>query len=159
MRFGRERIDKSQKLGLEPCFAIENYLDYQGETFSTKYDPNSLLYLSKVCFIFNRKVKKISNFYFIFSKAMDLFDISDGYLDLNEALSNIKCPVMIMGAQTDILFPVKQQRDLANWLKKSGNSAITYFEMDSLYGSNSFFLINLKNNLNYDFLKGMIHFC
>ena len=90
---------------------------------------------------------------------MDLFDISDGYLDLNEALSNIKCPVMIMGAQTDILFPVKQQRDLANWLKKSGNSAITYFEMDSLYGSNSFFLINLKNNLNYDFLKGMIHFC
>ena len=65
---------------------------------------------------------------------MDLFDISDGYSSLNEAFSNIKCPIMIMGAQTDILFPVRQQRDLANWLKKSGNNAVTYFEMDSLYG-------------------------
>jgi len=65
---------------------------------------------------------------------MDLFDISDGYSNLNEAFSNIKCPIMIMGAQTDILFPVRQQRDLANWLKKSGNNSVTYFEMDSLYG-------------------------
>jgi homoserine acetyltransferase len=69
---------------------------------------------------------------------MDLFDISEGYCSLNEAFSNIKCPIMIMGAQTDILFPVRQQRDLANWLKKSGNNSVTYFEMDSLYGFSIF---------------------
>ena len=75
---------------------------------------------------------------------MDLFDISEGYSSLNDALSHIKCPIMIMGAQTDILFPVKQQRDLSNWLKKSGNEAVTYFEMDSLYGHDTF-LLNLND--------------
>ena len=48
LRFGRRKIDDSNKLSLEPCYEIENYLDHQGEGFSTKYDPNSLLYLSKV---------------------------------------------------------------------------------------------------------------
>lgn len=75
---------------------------------------------------------------------MDLFDLSEGFADLKSALSNIKCPVMIMGAQTDILFPVKQQRDLANSLKESGNSSVTYFEMDSLYGHDTF-LLNLND--------------
>lgn len=70
----------------------------------------------------------------IFFKAMDLYDAADGFKDTTEALSNIKCPVMIMGSQTDILFPVTQQRELANALKESGNSSVTYFEMDSLYG-------------------------
>jgi homoserine acetyltransferase len=66
---------------------------------------------------------------------MDLFDVSEGYSSINEALSRIKCPTMIMGAQTDVLFPVKQQRELAQWIKEAGNNAVTYFEMDSLYGT------------------------
>jgi homoserine acetyltransferase len=48
LRFGRKKIEDIKKLSLEPCYEIEKYLDYQGEGFSTKYDPNSLLYLSKV---------------------------------------------------------------------------------------------------------------
>ena len=65
---------------------------------------------------------------------MDIYDVANGFKDTNDALSNIKCPTMIMGSQTDILFPVSQQRELANSLKKSGNDCVTYFEMDSLYG-------------------------
>ena len=48
LRFGRKKIYENKAINLNPCFEIENYLDYQGEVFSTKYDPNSLLYLSKV---------------------------------------------------------------------------------------------------------------
>lgn len=66
---------------------------------------------------------------------MDLFDIGEGYDSIQDALSIIKCPVLIMGAQTDILFPVKQQRELAKLLKESGNNSVSYFEMDSLYGT------------------------
>ncbi len=66
---------------------------------------------------------------------MDLFDLSEGHDTLVEAFSYIKCPVLIMGAQTDILFPVKQQRELSNILKESGNNSVSYFEMDSLYGN------------------------
>ena len=51
---------------------------------------------------------------------------------------------MIMGCQTDILFPVKQQRDLARWLKEAGNKSVTYFEMDSIYGHDTF-LLNLND--------------
>ena len=65
---------------------------------------------------------------------MDLFDIFEGYEKPTDAMSLIKCPVLIMGAQTDILFPVKQQRELAKILKESGNNSVSYFEMDSLYG-------------------------
>ena len=51
---------------------------------------------------------------------MDLFDLSEGFPNVLDALSNIRCPVLVMGAQTDLLFPVKQQRELANLLKESG---------------------------------------
>lgn len=49
-----------------------------------------------------------------------------------------------MGVQTDILFPVTKQRELAKGLKESGNNAVTYFELDSLYGHDTF-LLNLND--------------
>ena len=47
-RFGRQRIKASDEPSLCPYFMIENYLEYQGEQFCTRYDPNSLIYISKV---------------------------------------------------------------------------------------------------------------
>jgi homoserine O-acetyltransferase len=46
-RFGRKRISNDAP-SLCPTFVIESYLEHQGESFSTKFDPNSLLYISKV---------------------------------------------------------------------------------------------------------------
>ncbi|CAF0962808.1 unnamed protein product [Brachionus calyciflorus] len=122
-RFGRKKMSDTEPITLCPSFEIENYLNHQGETFSTKYDPNSLLYLSK---------------------AMDLFDLAEGCDSMVDALQHLKCPVLIMGSQTDILFPVKQQRDLSKWIKEAGNSQVSYFEMDSLYGHDTF-LLNLND--------------
>lgn len=123
IRFGRARMNENEPITLCPTFQIENYLNHQGEIFAHKYDPNSLLYMSK---------------------ALDLFDLSEGYADLQEALGNVKCPILVMGVQTDILFPVSKQRELARGLKESGNNAVTYFEMDSLYGHDTF-LLNLND--------------
>lgn len=47
-RFGRKLIDPAEPPSLCPSFEIEEYIMHQGETFSNKYDPNSLLYISKV---------------------------------------------------------------------------------------------------------------
>nr|XP_002127161.1 uncharacterized protein LOC100184437 [Ciona intestinalis] len=118
-RFGRLRLP-----GEEPSlchnFEIEQYIEYQGLQFATKYDPNSLLYISK---------------------AMDLFDINEFYEDEESSgLSRIKCPTLVMGVTTDLLFPVKQQRDLAQGLKRSGNSSVTYYELNSIYGHDTFLL-------------------
>ena len=55
-------------------------------------------------------------------QAMDLFDLSDAFDgDLNAALSRVTCPVMVIGVQTDILFPVWQQRKMAQALRDAGN--------------------------------------
>ena len=54
-------------------------------------------------------------------QAMDLFDMSDGYSSLLEGVSRVKCPVMIIGIQTDILIPCWQQKEIADLLKESGN--------------------------------------
>jgi homoserine O-acetyltransferase len=51
---------------------------------------------------------------------MDMFDIAEGYPSLKEGLARIRCPVMVIGVQTDILFPIWQQRQLADTLQKSG---------------------------------------
>ena len=45
-RFGLRRFN--DKVQLAPTFEIESYLQYQGLTFAKKYDPNSLLYISRV---------------------------------------------------------------------------------------------------------------
>ncbi|XP_061169662.1 uncharacterized protein LOC133179004 isoform X1 [Saccostrea echinata] len=118
-RFSRQRIDPNSPNTLCPTFTIESYLEYQGESFSTKYDPNSLLYISK---------------------AMDLFDMGEGYGSLKEGLSRVKCPVMVIGVQTDILFPIWQQRTLAQLLQESGNNGVTFYELNSLYGHDTFLL-------------------
>ena len=35
---------------------------------------------------------------------MDLFDIGEGYRSLDVSLSRVKCPVMVISVQTDILY-------------------------------------------------------
>lgn len=117
-RFGRDRISDDPP-SLCPTFLIESYLEHQGESFSTKYDPNSLLYMSK---------------------AMDMFDIGEGYDSLEEGLSRVKCPVMVIGVQTDVLFPIWQQRELAAILQQAGNPQVTFYELNSLFGHDTFLL-------------------
>jgi len=61
-RFGRGLVDEKATPSLCPNFLIESYLEHQGESFSTKYDPNSLLYISKVFLFFSI----INKMYFIY---------------------------------------------------------------------------------------------
>lgn len=118
-RFGRKRVDEAEEPSLCPHFMIENYLEHQGENFAYKIDPNTLLYISK---------------------AMDLFDLGETFGSLHAALARVTCPMMVIGVQTDILFPVWQQRELAQVLQESGNNAVTYYELNSLFGHDTFLL-------------------
>ena len=53
-----------------------------------------------------------------------------------QRLSSI--PTLILGAQSDILFPVEQQRELAECLRRNGNGHVRYYEIDSPHGHDSF---------------------
>lgn len=68
----------------------------------------------------------------------------DLQLDLRQGLSLIKAHTLVLGVQSDILFPFWQQKEIAYEIKKGGNTKVNYFELDSLYGHDTF-LIELNS--------------
>lgn len=64
---------------------------------------------------------------------------------LTRGLSRLSnTPTLIIGAQSDILFPIDQQRELAECLRMTGNQKVRYSELDSPTGHDSF-LIDVEN--------------
>jgi homoserine O-acetyltransferase len=116
-RFGRARTDENVIPRLDEDFEVERYLVHQGEKFCLQYDANSYLYISK---------------------AMDLFDLSDASRG-QPAIERITCPVLVIGASSDLLFPVWQQRELAAALRKHG-ATVTYVEIDAPFGHDTFLI-------------------
>lgn len=58
---------------------------------------------------------------------------------LARGLSSLKnTPTLILGVQSDILFPVEQQREMAECLRLNGNENVSYYEIDAPHGHDSF---------------------
>ncbi|EPQ30535.1 uncharacterized protein PFL1_02060 [Pseudozyma flocculosa PF-1] len=53
-------------------------------------------------------------------------------------------PTLVIGVQSDILFPVEQQREIAECLRLNGNDQVRYYEIDAPHGHDSF-LIDVAN--------------
>ena len=119
-RFGRQRTNQGMPT-LAADFEVESYLSYQGDKFCDVYDPNSYLYISK---------------------AMDLFDLGDGQESYEAGMARVRCPTLVIGVQSDILFPCWQQREVADVLRRSG-TRVTHVELDAPYGHDTF-LIDLE---------------
>jgi homoserine O-acetyltransferase len=116
-RFGRKRREGAPRL--DEDFQVESYLAYQGEKFCLQYDANSYLYISK---------------------AMDLFDLrpEEGTAD-GPTIDDVRSPALVVGVTSDFLFPVRQQRELAERLRKAGTD-VTYLEIDAPYGHDTFLI-------------------
>lgn len=99
-------------------FEVENYLHYQGQKLVQRFDANSYLYLTK---------------------AMDLFDISFGYPDYESALRRIRAKMLVMGIDSDILYPCHLQKELVQDLWRCGVTA-RYVELKSPYGHDAFLI-------------------
>jgi len=97
-------------------FDVEGYLYYQGDALARRFDANSYLYISR---------------------AMDLFDISEGYPSLEDALRRISSKALFVGIRSDFLFPSAQVRRLAEQVRSLGGDA-TYIELDSPHGHDAF---------------------
>jgi len=122
-RFGRSlQVDGERNLfNFHEQFAVESYLNYQGDKVTYRFDPNSYLYLSK---------------------AMDLHDLGRGYISFQAALKRIRCIAFLMGISTDILFYPQEVRGLAIEMRRCGVDA-RYHELKSPHGHDSF-LIEFK---------------
>ncbi|MEU1006902.1 homoserine O-acetyltransferase [Streptomyces sp. NPDC005890] len=120
-RFGRTRLSPERRKGQAPFgpeFEVESYLDFHAERFAQCFDPNSYLFLSR---------------------CMDEFDLGDSCGgDAHEALSRLGIQkALVMGTESDILFPVRQQLDIAEGLR-SGGADVEFLPVDSPAGHDAF---------------------
>jgi homoserine O-acetyltransferase len=118
-RFGRERIAEERQSGdsFALDFEIEAYLESHAKKFSGQFDANCYLYLSR---------------------AMDLFDLCEHGDCLSGALADIRARhALVIGVTTDFLFPIHQQRELAEALK-GGCESLDFRELPSIQGHDSF---------------------
>lgn len=60
--------------------------------------------------------------------------------DLVNGMKGITMPTLILGAQSDILFPVWQQKEIAECLRAAGNKRVTYYELDAMFGHDTFLI-------------------
>ena len=73
-------------------FAVDSYLDYQGRKLVERFDAGS---------------------YVALTEAMNRHDIARGRDTLNKVLYSIKVPTMVIGVDTDILYPYHQQEHMS----------------------------------------------
>ncbi|KAI0034106.1 Alpha/Beta hydrolase protein [Vararia minispora EC-137] len=139
-----------------PDFLIETYLDHQGEQFCLKYDANSLIYISKAMDLFDMTASALEELKLTpaptpppptnlalnptrrhpppHSPAPHLPELARGLSPLKHT------PTLILGVQSDILFPVDQQREIADALRMTGNADVRYYELGGVWGHDTFLL-------------------
>lgn len=126
IKFGR-RLQNKKKYSYEflTDFQVESYLHYQGDSFVKRFDANSHLYITK---------------------AMDYFDISSGYKNLNEAFKNIKSKFLVISYTSDWLFPTSQSKEIVRALRNNSKH-VSFIEIKSPYGHDAFLLEEKKQTL------------
>ena len=115
-RFGR-RLSGTAGSG-QPQFAVESYLHYQGQKLVDRFDANA---------------------YVRITEAMDAYDVGENRGGAGAALRAFKGPALIVGIDSDILYPTWQQRQIVDTLHANGNSA-RYAEIATPHGHDAFLI-------------------
>ncbi len=132
-KFGR----KLQTSGIpsytfEQEFAVESYLSYQGETFTSRFDANSYLYITK---------------------AMDYWDLPGKYGSLDAALARSRAEFLLLSFSSDWLYPPEESRAIEESLRRLDRT-VTHVELPSLAGHDAF-LINYE--MQAPFIEDFLH--
>ncbi len=118
-RFGRERATDHARIEDQFVaeFAVEAYLENVAQKFTGSFDPNCYLYLSH---------------------ASDLFDLAEYGGSLAQGFGRLRLErALVIGVTTDILFPIEQQRELAEGFAINCKDT-ELAELDCILGHDSF---------------------
>lgn len=120
-----ERFARSWQGALDPLghggrYAVESYLDFHGNKFTRRFDANS---------------------YITLVEAMNSHDITRGRGTLAEVLGRVDARALVLGIDTDRLFPVEQQHEIAAHLPNTihGHEAAV---ISSPFGHDAFLIEN-----------------
>lgn len=134
-KFGRNlHSNGDYAFKFENEFEIESYLQYKGNSFIERFDPNSYLYITK---------------------AIDYFDLREqGNLSMTfYPLKDLK--FLVISFSSDWLYPTSQSKEIVYALK-SNSIDTSFIEIDMDYGHDSFLIecndfkhvvLNFLNNL------------
>ena len=122
-RFGRARRGRAEgdgyDFGFDVEFEIESYLRYQGEKFSTYFDANT---------------------YLLITRALDYFDPAAAHGgDLAAALAPASADFLVASFTTDWRFTPARSREIVQALL-ANRRAVTYAEIDAPHGHDAFLL-------------------
>lgn len=95
-------------------FKASSYQNYQGEKLVKRFNAYS---------------------YWFLTKAMDSHNVGRNRGGVSEALTKIKAKTLVIGIKNDLLFPIEEQKLIANTI-----SDAKYFEIDSFYGHDGFLI-------------------
>lgn len=107
-KFGRRLQEKSD------IFEVESYLNYQGKKLTGRFDAVSYVRLTQ---------------------AMDAHDVAHNRSTHEEILGGVRPPVLVIGIDSDMLYPTHEQKELADLLPYG-----EYAEITSPYGHDAFLI-------------------
>lgn len=110
-RFGRTSTPRDQG---EELYSVQGYLQYQGEKLVNRFDANCYVRLTQ---------------------QMDTHDVSRGRGRYEGVLRTIKQPALVIGIDSDILYPLREQEELARYLPQS-----ELFVLQSMHGHDAFLI-------------------
>jgi homoserine O-acetyltransferase/O-succinyltransferase len=112
-KFGRSlAVEGAPAYGSSTPWQVKSYLEYQGQKFLTRFDPVT---------------------YVKMTEQMDSHDVTRGRS--HDILSRVEIPVLVLGIDSDVLYPVVEQEDLARSLSRSELKII-----HSVHGHDGFLL-------------------
>lgn len=118
-KFGRElRNADRYSYDFNSEFAVETYLDHQGQSFVDRFDANSYLYITK---------------------AADYFDLPRDYGSLKEAFAGVKARFLVVSFSSDWLFTPAQSEAMVDALVAGGKD-VSFCNITSGYGHDAFLL-------------------
>jgi homoserine O-acetyltransferase len=107
-RFGRDRQDDGR-------FAVESYLQHHGAKLANRFDANS---------------------YVVLSAAMNSHDVGRDRGGVQQALARITAQTVVAGIDSDRLYPLHQQQELADGITNAGPLEV----VKSLHGHDGFLI-------------------
>lgn len=114
-KFGRRTKSDQDATKFHADFEVEGYLRNRGDFFVRRFDANSYLYISK---------------------AMDLFDVSEGR-HLSEKFYELEAKLLVLAFKSDWLYPAYQSLEIVSACKIAG-VPVTYLEIEAHFGHDSF---------------------
>jgi homoserine O-acetyltransferase len=119
MKFGRELKSGDLNRGRDVEFQVESYLHHQGRSFSSQFDANS---------------------YLLMTRALDYFDPARDYDDnLVKALSGARCRFLVISFTSDWRFSVARSKEIVNSLVEARRNVASAI-IESEHGHDSFLL-------------------